>query len=242
MNFIQKIYQELKSALYCIDNPEVAREQWVEKQLSLLEDGQLLLDAGCGPQPYKKFYKHLKCKTQDFGAYDGKGNGSGMQNGEDWHYTELDYTSDIWDIPEKDGSFDAILCTEVIEHIPYPNETLAEFSRLLKSGGKIILTAPYACLPHMQPYFFYSGFSEDYFKYMCEKNGMDILRLDKNGNAFTHVFQEYKRSYEHVDGLIGKALYLTIFVFAAPYLKFKAVTCKKETDLHFGFMLVAQKK
>ena len=39
---------------------------------------------------------------------------------------------DIWDIKEKNNVFDAILCTEVFEHIPYPNETIKEFSRLLK--------------------------------------------------------------------------------------------------------------
>lgn len=52
-----------------------------------------------------------------------------------YNYGLLDYVGDIWDINEVDDSFDAILCKEVFEHIPYPNETLKEFARLLKSGG-----------------------------------------------------------------------------------------------------------
>ena len=31
--------------------------------------------------------------------------------------SDLDYVGDIWEIEERDDSFDAILCTEVFEHI-----------------------------------------------------------------------------------------------------------------------------
>jgi len=68
------------------------------------------------------------------------------------------------EVGEKDGFFDAILCTEVFEHIPFPIETTKEFARLLKPGGKLILTAPANCLRHMDPYFFYSGFSDRFFE------------------------------------------------------------------------------
>ena len=43
-------------------------------------------------------------------------------------YPKIDYKGDIWDINEKDNSFDAILCTEVFEHIQYPEKTLMDFS------------------------------------------------------------------------------------------------------------------
>jgi len=122
--------------LFTIKNNVEFRNKWVEKKLKSLSDGLKILDAGCGPQNYRKFCEHLDYKSQDFAQYDGKGNGEGLHN-EDWEYGEIDYIGNIWDIEEKDNTFDAILCTEVIEHIPYPNETIKEFSRLLKSGGGI---------------------------------------------------------------------------------------------------------
>ena len=41
-----------------------------------------------------------------------------------------------------DSSFDVIVCTEVIEHVPEYNDVLAEFVRLLKPGGLLIITFP----------------------------------------------------------------------------------------------------
>ena len=58
----------------------------------------------------------------------------GGESGLDYVYGLLDYVGDIWNIDAPDGEFDCILCTEVFEHIPYPIETLNEFSRLLKNG------------------------------------------------------------------------------------------------------------
>jgi len=53
-----------------------------------------------------------------------------------YQYGKLDYVGDIWNIDVADNTFDAVLCTEVFEHIPYPNDTVAELSRLIKPGGK----------------------------------------------------------------------------------------------------------
>ena len=87
----------------------------------------------------------------------------GVGGEEGYKYGQLDYVGDIWDISEKDNTFDAILCTEVFEHIPHPIKTIQEFSRLLKKDGKLILTAPSNCLRHMDSYFFYSGFTDRWY-------------------------------------------------------------------------------
>ncbi len=42
----------------------------------------------------------------------------------------------------KDDSFDIVVCTEVLEHLPNPNETLKEIHRVLKLGGVAIITTP----------------------------------------------------------------------------------------------------
>jgi len=81
-----------------------------------------------------------------------------------WDTSRIDIGSDITSIPESDESLDAILCTEVLEHVPEPTHALDEFKRLLKLGGLLILTAPSGSNVHMAPYHFCSGFS----RYRCE--------------------------------------------------------------------------
>ncbi len=46
------------------------------------------------------------------------------------------------EIPLKEGSVDAVVCTEVIEHAPYPEEVMKEISRVVRNNGKIIFTFP----------------------------------------------------------------------------------------------------
>lgn len=50
--------------------------------------------------------------------------------------------SDAEYIPLKDNTLDCIICSEVIEHVPYPQKILTEFYRLLRQNGELILSAP----------------------------------------------------------------------------------------------------
>jgi ubiquinone/menaquinone biosynthesis C-methylase UbiE len=49
---------------------------------------------------------------------------------------------DIEAMPFEDGSFGAVLCTEVLEHIPDPAKALGEIRRVLKPGGVLIGSVP----------------------------------------------------------------------------------------------------
>ncbi len=45
-------------------------------------------------------------------------------------------------IPYPDGYFDTVVCGEVIEHLECPTKLIREINRVLKSGGKLILSTP----------------------------------------------------------------------------------------------------
>lgn len=116
----------------------------------------------------------------------------GLQT-KDWNTSRIDLVSDITAIPAPDASFDAILCSEVLEHVPEPTQALDEFWRLLRPSGKLILTAPFASNVHMAPYHFCSGFSKYWYQHHLELRGFEIETLAANGDWYSLLRQEISR-------------------------------------------------
>lgn len=170
---------------------ESERINWIEATLKKIPGGSTILDAGAGECQFKRFCGHLKYIAQDFGQYEGTGN-IGLQTGS-WDNTKLDIISDITSIPLPDASVDAVMCTEVLEHIPDPLTALREFSRLIKPGGYLLITAPFASLTHFAPYHFASGLSRFFYEKHLPENGFEIIELKLNGNFFEFVAQENRR-------------------------------------------------
>jgi SAM-dependent methyltransferase len=176
------------------------RVRWLEGTLRRIPAHSRLLDAGCGEQQFRVFCSHLDYVSQDFAQYDGKGDGLGGQTVL-WDHGRLDIVSDIIEIPEPDASFDAILCVEVLEHVPDAVLALKEFSRLLKPGGQLILTAPFGSHAHFTPFHYATGFNNYWYEWHLKRLGFDIVELRKNGNFFDvlafeiHLFPSYVRRY-----------------------------------------------
>jgi len=168
------------------------RETWIENTLKQIPPGSRILDAGAGELQYKRFCHHLEYVSQDFGLYDGTGNGAGLHVGT-WDQSKLDIVSDIGAIPEEDASFDAIMCIEVLEHLQVPLQALKEFSRLLRSGGHLIITSPFCSLTHFAPYHFCSGFNRYYYATHLPSLGFEIMEIEPNGNFFEYLAQEVRR-------------------------------------------------
>lgn len=168
------------------------REAWLEKVLRELPSGARLLDAGAGECQFKKYCGHLQYVSQDLAKYTGAGNTVGLQQGT-WDTSDIDIISDIAAIPEPDASFDAILCTEVLEHLTEPVVALRELARLLKVGGTMILTAPFCSLTHFAPYHYSTGFSRYFYEHHLGEFGFRITDLIENGNFFEYMGQEIRR-------------------------------------------------
>ena len=174
-------------------NPnEDDRNAWLEKTLKSLPGGIRLLDAGAGELRNKPFCSHLHYVSQDVCQYEGQGDKAGLHTGT-WDTSNIDIVSDIVNIPEPDASFDAILCSEVFEHLPDPKLALDEFKRLLKPGGKLILTAPFASYVHFAPYHYSTGFSRYWYEYHLPACGFKITDLVPNGDWFGLLRQEILR-------------------------------------------------
>ncbi|MET0767949.1 MAG: class I SAM-dependent methyltransferase [Aeromicrobium sp.] len=49
---------------------------------------------------------------------------------------------DILDMPYADGSFDVVLASEILEHVPEDDRAIAELVRILSPGGILAITVP----------------------------------------------------------------------------------------------------
>jgi SAM-dependent methyltransferase len=142
-----------------------ARDRWVKAEAVKLPAGARVLDAGAGASKYRPFFAHCRYETQDFCRYEGP-----LVK----YVAPIDYVCEITSIPLPAASLDAILCTEVLEHVTNPMAVLNEFSRLLKPGGKLLLTAPVFSGLHMEPYHYYTGFTHHWYRHWLPEYGLVI--------------------------------------------------------------------
>jgi SAM-dependent methyltransferase len=223
---------------------EINRQKWLAEKLRALPAGTRILDAGAGELKNRQYCRHLEYVSQDFCQYEGNGSGA-LEDGlliKSWDTSRIDLVSDITDIPADDASFNIILCSEVLEHLPEPTHALDEFLRLLKSGGKLILTAPFGSNVHMAPYHFSSGFSKYWYEYHLPKRGFDIVELVSNGDWFSLLRQELTR-LGGLERQRGNGWWPFAYIYALLGLAyFKLRSNKRADDLAcFGWQCVAIK-
>lgn len=182
------------------------RDAWVQRKAAKVPPGSVVLDAGAGPCPYKGLFAHCRYYAQDFMRYEGY-RGS---------YGAIDIVSSIEQIPVPDSTFDVVLCTEVLEHVPEPIEAVKELVRVLKPGGKMFLTAPLGSGLHQLPYHFYGGYTPEWYKRFLTQFGMKVTEISPNGGFFKHLAQECARfawtfeRHKHLHGANAQHLF-TLF-------------------------------
>ncbi|WP_371932925.1 class I SAM-dependent methyltransferase [Bradyrhizobium sp. CCGUVB23] len=144
--------------------------------LALHASGRLL-DLGCGKVP---LYGTYRSRVNEVTCVDW---------GNSLHDTphldkEADLTKPI-DFPDQ--SFDTIILSDVLEHIPTPLNLCREISRLLAPGGKLIMNVPFYYPLHEIPHDFYR-YTEFALRYFMADSGMQILCLEPIGGAVEILF------------------------------------------------------
>jgi len=226
-----------------IDYNETQRNEFLRKVIATLPSGSRILDAGAGELRNKPICSHLNYVSQDICQYDGIGNNQGLHTNA-WDTKKIDIVSDITDIPEPDKSFDVILCSEVFEHLPDPLKALNEFSRLLKGGGILIVTAPFNSLVHFAPYHFSTGFSRYWYEHHLPKFNFEIDELSANGDWFDYLKQEVMRLPKAAKHY-GDKLWPLAYVFSGLLLLYFFTRGKSNSadDLGcFGYHCIAKRE
>jgi SAM-dependent methyltransferase len=135
---------------------------------------QALLDVGCGDSPYRHLlerqYTYHGIDTFDSSAFG-------------YHNPGVTYF-DGKSIPFPDGHFDAILCTEVLEHVHDYRLLVDEMYRVLKPGAIGVITVPWSARYHYIP--------NDYFRYTPSTlqlvfSSFSNVEILARGNAFSVI-------------------------------------------------------
>jgi SAM-dependent methyltransferase len=145
-----------------------------------------VLDFGCGDGRYKKYV----IPNNEYIGIDVAESGHGSNKNYDVLYNKKE-------IPFKDETFDAIIFTEVLEHIEDVDLTISELNRVLKTNGKLFVTTPFIWAEHETPYDFqrYTSFG---IKKLFEKHGFCIIsykKLVKNKLAIFLIIESELTKY-----------------------------------------------
>lgn len=159
------------------------RDRWVGEQAARLPAGARVLDMGAGSCPYRPLFAHCRYQTQDF---------AGLDNEQLRHggYGLIDYRCDIAKVPVGDAAFDAILCTEVLEHVAEPIKAVQEMARILRPGGRLLLTAPLGSGIHQEPHHYYGGYTPYWYREFLGAAGFAEIEIEANAGSFKFFAQE----------------------------------------------------
>jgi len=187
-----------------------------------------LLDLGCGKVPLYGLYRDLVSGVVCV----------------DWAQTlnasnHLDHELDLTKpLPLGDDSFDTILLSDVLEHLPEPGRLLAEVSRLLRPGGKLIGNTPFLYWLHERPH--------DYFRYtdvalrrLLESAQLEVLSLRAvggYGEVLTDLLAKRFTSFGVPGRLLARAVQALTW-----QLNNNARRAERDTAFPAGYFFVATK-
>jgi SAM-dependent methyltransferase len=94
-----------------------------------------VLDVGCGPKPYFPFFEPYASEYV----------------GVDVDNPAAELTGAVEDLPVADGSFELVLCTQVLEHAREPQRAVAELARVVAPGGRVLASTHGVQVYHPSP-------------------------------------------------------------------------------------------
>lgn len=191
-----------------------------------------LLDLGCGKVPlyaaYREFVTDNIC----------------VDWGNTFHKNEyLDYELDLTkNLPFGDGEFDTIILSDVLEHIPVPEQLWKEMARILSKNGKIIMNVPFYYWLHEQPHDYYR-YTEFALRRFVEISGLRLIQLEPIGGAPEVMADIFSKNILRLP-TIGRSLALFAQWLTSSFIttKFgKKVSEATSDNFPIGYFLIAEK-
>ena len=150
----------------------------------------MMLDLGSGNQPFKVWYSGLaeKCVAVDVAPAPG-----------------VDVLSMAAPLPFASASFDTVLCTSVLEHVHDAEAAVSEIARILKPGGRLIITVPFLYPTHEAPYDFWRT-THWGLRSVLTRHGLEVDTLAAQGGPVLLVTHYLIGGFAQLVMLIAKRL------------------------------------
>jgi len=191
-----------------------------------------LADLGCGKVPFYQVYRPLVTEVVCV----------------DWDTVErtnpfLDFCCDLNEpLPFKNGEFDTIILSDVLEHLRQPEKIWKEMNRILAPGGKVILNVPFFYKLHEKPFDFYR-YTEFALRNFAENSGFSVVVLVPTGGV-PEILTDILAKNLRFMPLAGKPLAVLLQSACRVFLKTgigKKLSAKTGKDFPFGYFMVAEK-
>lgn len=158
-----------------------------------------VLDVGCGVKPYKEI---IERKSSAYIGLDYKGSPHGLR--------EVDVVGSAMELPFGTGTFDTVVSFQVLEHVREPKDFLKEAFRVLKPGGKMILTTPFLWAEHEAPHDYYR-FTRYGLRYLCEQAGFEVVSIKPEIGFWSSGFLRLNYRVNSFLGPIAKPFFRPLF-------------------------------
>ena len=135
-----------------------------------------VLDVGCGTMPYRNLFAATEYVGLELDTPEAR-----ARKRADCYYDGTTF-------PFEPESFDALVCNQVFEHVFNPEQFMAEMYRVLKPGGRLLLTVPFAWDEHEQPHD-YARYTSFGLASLLRKAGFEIIEQRKTMADVRAVFQ-----------------------------------------------------
>lgn len=157
--------------------------EFIEEINAALPEGAAVLDAGAGDGHWQENLKTgIRYISMDLGVGDASVD-----------YSHLTFKGDLKSIPLEDNSIDAVICIQVLEHLPEPWKVIGEFYRVLKKGGYLFASCPQSEPQHQVPYDFFR-FTVYGLRSLFESHGFSIEFIKPQRGNFTKISNDLRHS------------------------------------------------
>jgi ubiquinone/menaquinone biosynthesis C-methylase UbiE len=120
----------------------MARYRQINQGLNMIPE-DTLLDVGCGYGRWSKFFSDRTCFSCAIDIDE-----TGLHHVKTVNDKICVLNASASDLPVRDNSFSRIISIDVIEHVPDDKSMVVEFNRVLKPGGRVVLTTLLQDRPH----------------------------------------------------------------------------------------------
>lgn len=163
---------------------------WYDENLKKFAHGKLL-DLGCGKAPlYGTYFQYVDDVV--------------LADWENSPFTNVhvDVRCDISKkLPFQDSSFDTVILSDVLEHIPDPRNPLREVARILRPDGNVLINVPFIHRLHETPYD-YNRYTEYMLKLLAEDAGLSIIKLEALGGGYAVLIDLLSRLWRNHEVIV----------------------------------------